>query len=64
MADQEGVTVARQIEAIAKGIYESEQTRFEAGEVALTNVLRAEVELSQARNAVSSCRRESPNRTR
>ena len=53
VADQEGVTVARQIEAIAKGIYESEQMRFEAGEVALTNVLRAEVELSQARNAVS-----------
>ncbi|MEK7733035.1 MAG: TolC family protein, partial [Planctomycetota bacterium] len=53
VADQEGVTVARQIETIAKGIYESEQTRFEAGEVALTNVLRAEVELSQARNAVS-----------
>lgn len=53
VADQEGITVARHIEAIAKGIYESEQMRFEAGEVALTNVLRAEVELSQARNAVS-----------
>lgn len=53
VADQEGLTVARQIEAIAKGIYESEQIRFKAGEIALTNVLRAEVELSQARNAVS-----------
>ncbi len=53
VADQEGVTVARQIETIAKGIYESEQMRFKAGEVALPNVLRAEVELSQARNAVS-----------
>jgi len=53
VADQESVAVAGQIESIAKGIYESEQMRFEAGEVALTNVLRAEVELSQARNAVS-----------
>ncbi len=53
VADQEGLTVARQIEAIAKNIYESEQIRFEAGEVAITNVLRTEVELSQARNAVS-----------
>ncbi len=53
-ADQEGFAVAKKVEEIAKGIYESEKARFDAGEVAITNVLRAEVELSKARNFVSN----------
>ncbi|MCF6148282.1 MAG: TolC family protein [Candidatus Kuenenia sp.] len=53
LADQEGYTVAKETEKISKDIYESEKLRFESGEVALTNVLRAEVELSKARNRVS-----------
>ena len=54
VADQEGFAIAKKVEEIAKGIYESEKARFEAGEVAITNVLRAEVELSKARNTVSN----------
>ena len=54
VADQEGYTIAKKVEEIAKGIYESEKVRFDAGEVAITNVLRAEVELSKARNSVSN----------
>ena len=54
MADQEGYAIAKKVEEIAKGIYESEKVRFDAGEVAITNVLRAEVELSKARNSVSN----------
>src|SRR3972149_6592984 len=54
VADQEGYAIAKKVEEIAKGIYESEKVRFEAGEVAITNVLRAEVELSKARNSVSN----------
>src|SRR3990167_3271272 len=53
-ADQEGYSIAKKVEEIAKGIYESEKVRFDAGEVAITNVLRAEVELSKARNSVSN----------
>ncbi len=53
-ADQEGYAIAKKVEEIAKGIYESEKVRFDAGEVAITNVLRAEVELSKARNSVSN----------
>ena len=53
-ADQEGFAIAKKVEEIAKGIYESEKVRFDAGEVAITNVLRAEVELSKARNSVSN----------
>lgn len=53
VADQEGLVIAKKVEEIAKGIYESEKARFDAGEVAITNVLRAEVELSKARNLVS-----------
>ncbi len=53
IGDQEGLAIARETEEIANGIYESEKLRFEAGEVAVTNVLRAEVELSKARNLVS-----------
>ena len=53
-ADQEGFAIAKKVEEIAKGIYESEKARFDAGEVAITNVLRAEVELSKARNLVSN----------
>src|SRR3989337_496068 len=53
-ADQEGYSIAKKVEEIAKGIYESEKVRFDAGEVASTNVLRAEVELSKARNSVSN----------
>jgi outer membrane protein TolC len=53
VADQEGLTIAKKVEEIAKVIYESEKLRFDAGEVAITNVLRAEVELSKARNLVS-----------
>lgn len=54
IGDQEGLVIAKKVEEIAKGIYESEKVRFEAGEVAITNVLRAEVELSKARNSVSN----------
>ena len=54
VADQEGFAIAKKVEEIAKGIYESEKVRFDAGEVAVTNVLRAEVELSKARNLVSN----------
>jgi len=54
VADQEGYSIAKKVEEIAKGIYESEKVRFDAGEVAITNVLRAEVELSKARNSVSN----------
>lgn len=54
VADQEGYAIAKKVEEIAKGIYESEKARFDAGEVAITNVLRAEVELSKARNSVSN----------
>ena len=54
VADQEGLVIAKKVEEIAKGIYESEKIRFDAGEVAITNVLRAEVELSKARNSVSN----------
>lgn len=54
IGDQEELAIAREIEEIAKGIYESEKVRFEAGEVAITNVLRAEIELSKARNFVSN----------
>ena len=54
IGDQEGLAIAKKVEEIAKGIYESEKVRFEAGEVAITNVLRAEVELSKARNLVSN----------
>ncbi|GAN34898.1 MAG: TolC family protein [Candidatus Brocadia sp. AMX2] len=53
IGDQEGLAIARETEEIANGIYESEKLRFEAGEVAITNILRAEVELSKARNLVS-----------
>ncbi len=53
-SDQEGFAIAKKVEEIAKGIYESEKVRFDAGEVAITNVLRAEVELSKARNSVSN----------
>ncbi|MDN3514664.1 MAG: TolC family protein [Candidatus Brocadia sp.] len=52
IGDQEGLAIARETEKIAKGIYDSEKIRFESGEVAVTNVLRAEVELSKARNLV------------
>ena len=54
IGEQEGLAIAKKVEEIAKGIYESEKVRFEAGEVAITNVLRAEVELSKARNLVSN----------
>ena len=53
-SDQEGYSIAKKVEEIAKGIYKSEKVRFDAGEVAITNVLRAEVELSKARNSVSN----------
>ncbi|TVL98928.1 MAG: hypothetical protein CV087_19985 [Candidatus Brocadia sp. WS118] len=53
IGDQDGLAIAKETEKIAKGIYESENLRFEAGEVAITNVLRAEVEWSKARNLVS-----------
>ncbi len=53
VADQEGYAIAMKVQEIARGIYESEKIRFDAGEVAVTNVLRAEVELSKANNAVS-----------
>jgi len=55
-ADQEALTMAKKIEKIARDIYGSEKVRFDAGEVALTNVLRAEVELSKARNFVSNAK--------
>lgn len=54
VGDQESLAIARETEKIAKRTYESEKLRFEAGEVAITNVLRAEVELSKARNVVSN----------
>lgn len=54
IGDQEGLAIAKETEKIAKGIYESEKLRFEAGEVAITNVLRAEVEWSKARSFVST----------
>ncbi len=53
VGDQEGLAIAKETEEIAKGIFESEKLRFDAGEVAITNVLRAEVEWSKARNLVS-----------
>lgn len=53
-AGQESLSVAKETEEIAKNIYESERVRFEAGEVPVTNVLRAEVELAKARNVVFS----------
>ena len=53
VADQEGYAIAKKVEEIAKGIYESEKVRFDAGEVAITNVLRTEIELSKAKNSVS-----------
>lgn len=53
IADQDGLTVAKETERIAKEIYESEKVRFEAGEVPVTNILRGEVELSKAKNLVS-----------
>lgn len=53
LAGQESHSVAKETEKISKDIYESEKTRFEAGEVALTNVFRAEVEFSKAKNLVS-----------
>lgn len=52
LADQESFSVAKELEKVAKDIYESEKIRFDVGEVALTNVLRSEVELSKARNLV------------
>ncbi|MEP9410978.1 MAG: TolC family protein [Candidatus Brocadia sp.] len=54
VGDQESLAIAKETEKIAKRTYESEKLRFEAGEVAITNVLRAEVELSKARNVVSN----------
>ena len=39
IGDQEGLAIARETEEIANGIYESEKLRFEAGEVAITNIL-------------------------
>ena len=45
LADQESCSVAKELEKVAKDIYESEKIRFDVGEVALTNVLRSEVEL-------------------
>lgn len=54
IGNQEELGIARETEKIANGIYKSEKLRFEAGEVAITNVLRAEVELSKARNFVST----------
>ncbi|HHT9106947.1 MAG TPA: TolC family protein, partial [Candidatus Wujingus californicus] len=53
VADQEGYAIAKKVEEIAKGIYESEKVRFDAGEVAITNALRTEIELSKAKNSVS-----------
>lgn len=61
LADQKGYAVAKETEKISKDIYESEKIQFEAGEVALTNVLRAEVELSKARNLVSHAEGELQN---
>jgi outer membrane protein, heavy metal efflux system len=52
LADQEGLDIAKNIEEITHETYKNEQVRFEAGEVPVTNVLRAEVELSMARNSV------------
>lgn len=52
LAAQEGLGIAKNIEKITHETYQSEQARFEAGEVPITNVLRAEVELSMARNSV------------
>lgn len=52
IADQEGLDIAKNIEEITHETYKSERVRFEAGEVPVTNVLRAEVELSMARNTV------------
>ncbi len=54
IGNQEELVIARETENIANGIYKSEKLRFEAGEVAVTNVLRAEVELSKAKNFVST----------
>ncbi|MCF6155086.1 MAG: TolC family protein [Candidatus Brocadia sp.] len=54
IGDQEGLAIARETEKIASSIYKSEKLRFEAGEVAITNVIRAEVESSKARNSVSN----------
>jgi len=53
LANKEGLSVAKETKKIVKKIYESEKIRFEAGEVALTNVLRAEVEWAKAKNLVS-----------
>lgn len=52
IANQESLSIAQETEKIAKGIYESEKARFEAGEVPVTNSLRAEIELSRAKNLV------------
>ncbi len=54
IAEQDGFAIAKKMEEIAKSIYESEKVKFDAGEVAITNVLRAEIELSKARNSVSN----------
>lgn len=53
IANQEGFNIATKVRQIAQDIYKSEKIRFESGEVAFTNVLRAEVELSKAANLVS-----------
>ncbi|HHT9110776.1 MAG TPA: TolC family protein [Candidatus Brocadiaceae bacterium] len=54
VADQESFAIAQKVEKIAKNIYQSEKVRFKGGEIPITNVLRAEVELSKARNSVSN----------
>lgn len=64
LADQESQSLAEETERISHDIYNSEKIRFEAGEVALTNVLRAEVELSKARNLVSHANGELQNSLR
>ncbi len=53
IGDQDGLAIARETEKIASSIYKSEKLRFEAGDVAITNALRAEVELSKAKNSIS-----------
>lgn len=59
IGNQEELVIARETENIANGIYKSEKLRFEAGEVAVTNVLRAEVELSKAKKFCVHCGRQS-----
>lgn len=54
VADQESFAIAQKVEKIAKKIYQSEKVRFKGGEIPITNVLRAEVELSKAKNSVSN----------